>query len=132
MSPIGQQVWFEPGKGGAQDRCPASFMLDRSVQSMTEMPPPHHAAYMRLPRIIGGPCSVMASSCGCALPPSPTPSAAFIHGRPHWLMTSGFSGFLMSSVQITRLFQPGASFGRNASLRLLSTPKRCGPVPGVS
>ena len=48
------------------------------------------------------------------------------------LITSGFSGSLMSSVQMTRLFQPSASLGRNASLRALSTPKRCGPLPGVS
>src|SRR6185437_2618194 len=106
-SPSGQQVWLEPGNGGAQDRWPTSFMLRRSEQSITEMPPPHHAQYMRLPRITGGPCSVTASSCGAASPVSPSPSA-FIHGRPHWLRISGFKGSEMSSVQITRLFQPGA------------------------
>jgi hypothetical protein len=51
---------------------------------------------------------------------------SFIHGRPNWLMTSGLVGSLMSSVQMTRFFHPCAAFGRNASLRLLSTPKRCG------
>src|SRR5215212_10282520 len=86
-SPSGQQVWLEPGKGGAQDRWPTSFMLLKSEQSMTEMPPPHHAQYMRLPRIVGGPCSVTASSCGAALPKSPSPSFAFIQGSPNWLMT---------------------------------------------
>src|SRR6266446_1379997 len=122
-------MWLEPGKGGAYEKCPTSFMLRRSEQSITEMPPHHHAPYMRLARITGGPCNVTASSCGAASPVSPSPSV-FIHGRPHWLRISGLVGSLMSSVQITRLFQPGALFGRNASLRLLSTPKRCGPVPG--
>ena len=106
-------------------------MLLSSEQSITEMPPPHHAQYMRLPRMVGGPCKVTASSCGAALPKSPSP-LAFIHGRPNWLITSGLSGSEMSSVQITRPFQPGALFGSIASLRLLSTPKRCGPVPGRS
>src|SRR4029078_6767201 len=90
-SPSGQQVWLEPGKGGAQDRWPTSFMLRRSAQSITETPPPHHAQYMRLPRIVGGPCRVTASSCGAAAPKSPSPSA-FIQGRANWLITSGFGG----------------------------------------
>src|SRR5438045_6025365 len=59
------------------------------------------------------PCNVTASSCGAASPVSPSPSA-FIQGRPHWLRISGLVGSLMSSVQITRLFPPGALFGRNA------------------
>ena len=48
------------------------------------------------------------------------------------LTTRGFSGLLMSIVQITRFFQPGASEGKNARCRALSTPKRCGPLPGMS
>jgi hypothetical protein len=98
---------------------------------MIDIPPPHHAQYMRSPRIMGGPCSVIELSAGIGSLPSPSPSD-FIHGRPQMLMTSGFNGSLTSSVQITRLFQPGASFGRKASFLLLSTPKRCGPLPGVS
>ena len=98
---------------------------------MIEMPPPHHAQYMRSPRIIGGPCNVIALSAGMGSLLSPSPSD-FIHGRPQMLTTSGLSGSLTSSVQITRLFQPGASLGRKASFFLLSTPNRCGPLPGVS
>src|SRR6185436_20992021 len=64
LSPSGQQVWLEPGNGGAQDKWPTSFMLRRSEQSITEMPPPHHAQYIRLPRITGGPCRVHRSSAG--------------------------------------------------------------------
>src|SRR6185436_12599696 len=120
-SPSGQQVWLEPGNGGAQDRWPTSFMLLRSEQSITEMPPPHHAQYMRLPRMYGGPCSVVASSGGWPASSSPELTSSFIQGRPQMLTTSGSSGFLMSSVQITRFFQPGALFGSIASLRLLST-----------
>ena len=95
---------------------PMSFMSRKSLQSIIDMPPPHHAQYMRLPRIIGGPCSVVASSCGCGSLPTSSLSV-FIHGRPQMLTTSGLSGFLMSSVQITRLSQPGASFGMKASPR---------------
>ena len=91
-------------------------MLRRSLQSMIEMPPPHHAQYMRLPRIMGGPCSVTASSAGIGSLPISSESV-FIHGRPQMLTTSGLSGSLMSSVQITRLSQPGASLGMNASPR---------------
>ena len=118
MSPIGQQVWVEPGNGGDHCTWPTSCMLRRSVQSMIEMPPPHQAQYMRSPRIIGGPCSVIALSAGIGSLPSPSPSA-FCHGRPQMLTTSGLSGSLVSSVQITRLFQPGASLGRKASCALV-------------
>src|SRR3954468_21089069 len=88
-SPSGQQVWLEPGNGGAQDRCPTSFMLLRSEQSITEMPPPHHAQYMRLPRIVGGPCKVQRSSGGWPATSAPSLSVSFIQGSPNWLTTSG-------------------------------------------
>src|SRR5215471_21299209 len=58
--PSGQQVWVEPGNGGDHLMWPMSFMACRSLQSMMEMPPPHQAQYMRLPRIVGGPCKVVA------------------------------------------------------------------------
>ena len=45
-------------------------------------------------------------------------TSVFIHGRPQMLTTSGLSGSRMSSVQITRLFQPGASLGMKASAAL--------------
>src|SRR6185312_8878367 len=77
-SPSGQQVWFEPGKGGAHDRCPTSFMLLKSEQSMTEMPPPHQAQYMRLPRMVGGPCRVHRSSGGWPAVSEPSLSYCFI------------------------------------------------------
>src|ERR1700739_3389653 len=112
-SPIGQNVWLEPGNGGDHLVWPTSFMARRSLQSMIETPPPHQAQYMRLRRIIGGPCNVVASSAGCGSLPTWSLSV-FIHGRPQMLMTSGLSGFLMSSVQITRLLQPGASLGMKA------------------
>src|ERR1700761_2302381 len=80
LSPSGQQVWLEPGKGGAHDRCPTSFMLARLEQSITEMPPPHHAQYIRLPRMVGGPCRVAMSSGGWPGTSSPLLSSAFIHG----------------------------------------------------
>ena len=91
-SPSGQQVWLEPGNGGAQDRWPTSFMLERSEQSITEMPPPHQAQYMRLPRMVGGPCRVHRSSGGWPATSSPLLSSAFIQGSPHWLITSGLAG----------------------------------------
>src|SRR5581483_6572706 len=100
-SPIGQQVWLEPGNGGDHLVWPTSFMSRRSLQSMIEMPPPHQAQYMRLPRIMGGPCRVVASSAGIGSLPTSAESV-FIHGRPQMLMSSGLSGSLMSSVQITR------------------------------
>ena len=56
-------------------------MSRRSVQSITAMPPPHHAQYMRLPRIIGGPCRVIASSCGW--PATSWPLRRLLHpGQP--------------------------------------------------
>src|SRR3954466_16407871 len=82
-SPSGQQVWFEPGNGGAQDRWPTSFMLRRSEQSITEMPPPHHAQYIRLPRMTGGPCKVHRLSGGWPATSAPLLAVSFIHGRPN-------------------------------------------------
>ena len=85
---------------------------------MMATPPPQNAANMRLPRIIGGPCSVQVVSAGIGSPPLPLPFA-FCHGRPQMLTTSGRSGSRMSSVQITRLFQPSASFGQEGELALV-------------
>src|SRR5262252_11145285 len=88
LLPIGQQVWVEPGNGGDHLMWPTSFIAARSVQSMMEMPPPHQAQYMRLPRMVGGPCSVVACSFGCGSLPTSFESV-FIHGRPQIDTTSG-------------------------------------------
>src|SRR5580704_4465044 len=83
-SPSGQQVCVEPGNGGDHLMWPTSFMARKSVQSMIDMPPPHQAQYMRLPRIIGGPCKVTASSAGIGSLPTSSESV-FIHGKPQML-----------------------------------------------
>ena len=66
----------------------------------------------------------------------PTPDRA---AGPAWLYLPGaLEAWRMVLVRAngfrdaTGPFQPGALFGSIASLRLLSTPKRCGPVPGRS
>src|ERR1700761_5885654 len=88
LSPSGQKVGVEPGKGGDQDRCPTSFMLAMSEQSINEMPPPHHAQYIRLPRMVGGPCKVHISSGGWPATSEPSLSVCFIQGNPQMLTTS--------------------------------------------
>ena len=82
---------------------------------MMAMPPPQNAAYMRLPRIIGGPCSVQTVSAGIGSLPSPAPSA-FCHGSPQMLTSSGLSGSRMSMVQMTRLSQPSRIVGEEGEL----------------
>ncbi len=53
-----------PTNGGDHFTWPTSFMLARSLQSITATPPPQNAANMRLPRITGGPCRVQVCSDG--------------------------------------------------------------------
>src|SRR5882757_6503925 len=101
-------------KGG--DPWPASFMSRRSLQSITETPPPQNAANILLSRIIGGPCSVQVLEAGTGSLPNSQPSDV-CQGRPQMLTTSGFSGSLISMVQITRLSHPGASAAPSAMRR---------------
>ena len=121
-----------PMNGGDQLMWPSSFMSARSVQSITETPPPHQAQNMRLSRITGGPCSMQTCSGSACLRALAASLPSFCQGSPQMLTISGLSGSRMSRVQITRLSQPSALQGRSASWRWLSTPKRCGPSPGMS
>jgi hypothetical protein len=81
-----------------------------------------------LPRITGGPCNVTASHA--ARRRRFRIALAFIQAGPTgWI--SGLVGSLMSSVQITAC-SARRVVRQERKLALLSTPKRCGPVPGVS